>query len=195
MNQFQIGDKGSRHIVCAFIFRLGTIIVDVSRILEDIMSGLLENQWLYLENVAITIRSPSEETLKSSSISELSNASCERRSSLIWFWSNCSSVKLSPTQLLDGCYPCRYWAEAERVFVPESLVKLGAVLPVLENKAFFQFKLVCVSWVEDRNELGEASAIHLGLLPRQRNYTSSGCAFGFGSAKASGCEVDKNPRS
>ena len=64
-----------------------------------------------------------------------------------------------------------------------------------QNKAFFQFKLVCVRWEEDRRELGEASAIHLGLLPRQRKYTSSGCAFGFGSTKASGCEADKNPRS
>ena len=70
--------------------------------------------------------------------------------------------------------------------MPESLIKLGAVLPVLKNKAFFQFKLVCVSWLEDRNELGEASAFHMGLLPRQRKCTSSGYAFGFGSAKASG---------
>ena len=49
----------------------------------------------------------------------------------------------------------------------ESLVKFGAVLPVLKNKAFFQFKLVCMNWVEDRNELGEASAFHLGLLSRR----------------------------
>ena len=78
--------------------------------------------------------------------------------------------------------------------MPESLVKFGAVLPVLKNKAFFQFKLVCMNWVEDRNELGEASAFHLGLLSRRRKCTSSGNAFVFGHAKAVGCDADKNPR-
>ena len=40
-----MGDKGSRQVVCTFIFKLETVVVDVSRILEDIMGGLLEYLW------------------------------------------------------------------------------------------------------------------------------------------------------
>ena len=56
-----MGDKGSREVVCTFKVKLETVVVDVSRILEDIMGGLLEYPWLYPENVAIIIRSRSEE--------------------------------------------------------------------------------------------------------------------------------------
>ena len=58
--------------MCTFIVKLDTVVVNVSRILENIMGGLLEYPWLYPENVAIIIKSHSEETLRSSSISELS---------------------------------------------------------------------------------------------------------------------------
>ena len=48
--------------MCTFIFQLGTVVMDVSRILEDIVGGLLKYPWLYPENVAVIIRSHSEET-------------------------------------------------------------------------------------------------------------------------------------